>query len=83
LIVKAAWIDQERVIQILRDIRREYAVRGPELKAAWAARHSRPVASPAEARITMALDSETRLEFPYTPLRDAVQFLGQLHDVNV
>ncbi len=38
---------------------------------------------PAAERIRAALDQNTRLEFPNTPLRDAIQFLAHTHDVNV
>jgi len=39
-------------------------------------------AAPAD-RIRAALREETQLEFPQTPLRDAVQFLADLHDINI
>lgn len=41
------------------------------------------VRAPASDRIRAALRQETRLEFPNTPLRDALQFLADMHDVNV
>jgi len=39
--------------------------------------------SPAEDKIRAALDQETQLEFPQVPLRDAIQFLADLHDINI
>lgn len=38
---------------------------------------------PAGDKIRAALRQETRMEFPNTPLRDALQFLADMHDVNV
>ena len=39
--------------------------------------------SPAEERIRAALNEETNLEFPMTPLRDAIAFLAVNHDINI
>jgi hypothetical protein len=39
--------------------------------------------SPAERKIRAALDQETRLEFPGVPLREALNFLADIHDINI
>jgi hypothetical protein len=113
LMVSAAWIDHERVEDILRELNRqddpgegrarpadgssgkgELAVSGPAASpspsqqttsatASVATRPTPPPVSRSEVKIRTQLDSETRLEFPNTPLRQSIQFLGQLHDINI
>lgn len=36
-----------------------------------------------EQRIRAALDDQTRAEFPNTPLRDAIEFLEDYHEINI
>lgn len=41
------------------------------------------IAAPPADKIRAAMLQETRLEFPNTPLRDALNFLADMHDINV
>ncbi|QDT38035.1 hypothetical protein [Stratiformator vulcanicus] len=41
------------------------------------------IESPNEQRIRAALEEETRAQFPSTPLRDAIDFLSDYHDINI
>ncbi|QDT65004.1 vWA domain-containing protein [Calycomorphotria hydatis] len=39
--------------------------------------------SPNEERIRAALEEQTRVEFPNTPLRDAIEFLADYHNITI
>jgi hypothetical protein len=41
------------------------------------------ITSPTELKIREALDDPTELQFPNTPLRTALEFLGDVHDINI
>ncbi len=43
----------------------------------------RVLRNPSEARIRATLSEQTELSFPNTPLRDALQFLADIHEINL